>query len=80
MLERGLEMALDCHPLGEHVGVRGRQSERGRGHARTGYDNVDIGEDLDVDVLKFRCYEAHIPYTMQFFKVSESHETLSWIY
>jgi len=39
------------------------------------YDHVDIDEtnqefdrDGDIRPLKFRCYEAHIPYTMQFFK------------
>lgn len=33
-------------------------------------DTVDGSHstETDLEVLKFRCYEAHIPYTMQFFK------------
>jgi hypothetical protein len=57
ILERGLELNDLYHPDPKQ------------------YDHVDIDEtsqefegDGDIRPLKFRCYEAHIPYTMQFFK------------
>jgi hypothetical protein len=52
-----LERGLDM-PLSFHPG-------------RTSFDQQGgNNNDIDLDILKFRCYEAHIPYTMQFFKVS----------
>ena len=57
ILERGIELNDVYHPDPKQ------------------YDHVDIDEtsqefegDGDIRPLKFRCYEAHIPYTMQFFK------------
>lgn len=36
-------------------------------------DTNRFDNELDEKLLGFRCYEAHIPYTMQFFKVRYSH-------
>lgn len=66
MLERGLDCPKGFLPGGELEGVHEHGGGNGTSHGREGLD-VDVG----MDVLKFRCYEAHIPYTMQFFKVSE---------
>ncbi len=56
MLERGLEMPMTYHPGGFGGGESRKQTD-------------EFAKDA-MQVLKFRCYEAHIPYTMQFFKVS----------
>ena len=32
------------------------------------YDRIPTIDDTSDDLLRFNCYEAHIPYTMQFFK------------
>ena len=54
MLERGLELPLCYHPIST--------SEN-----RSMCNNNGNGQQMEL--LKFRCYEAHIPYTMQVFKV-----------
>ena len=57
MLERGFDMPIEYHP-------EGAKCMQNAGQKSTSMD------DIEIDVMKFRCYEAHIPYTMQFFKVS----------
>ena len=75
MLERGLELGLACHPDSCLYDYGGSSTE---GHdpnaVREGQDKIGEGSSQDGDIrllnppLKFRCYEAHIPYTMQVFK------------
>lgn len=75
MLERGLELGLACHPDSCLYDYGGSSTE---GHdpnaVREGQDKIGEGSSQDGDKrllnppLKFRCYEAHIPYTMQVFK------------
>lgn len=54
VLERGLQVPLSFHPDPEQ------------------YDRMNSEQDnspgIGNDTLKFHCYEAHIPYSMQFFK------------
>ena len=56
LLERGLDLPLEFHPRNDTL------------KEVTGYSASD-GDSSSFKALKFRCYEAHIPYTMQFFKV-----------
>ena len=60
VLERGLELNDLYHPDPEQYDYADILS------AHEGYN--DGSGDGDVRPLKFRCYEAHIPYTMQMFK------------
>lgn len=64
MLERGLEMPLCYHPKEMSDDTNADAGRRSNGNIQ------EARGSLDVDLLKFRCYEAHIPYTMQLFKVS----------
>jgi hypothetical protein len=68
LLERGLEMPLESHPKTKNDTAAD--------------DDCGEGEDDSFSMLKFRCYEAHIPYTMQFFKVRKSnaqiHSFIEW--
>ena len=56
ILERGLEVSLKYHP-DPTIYDRPREGETEDQTTRSGQP-----------LLKFNCYEAHIPYTMQFFK------------
>ena len=57
LLERGLELPLEFHPTTDTF--KDASNCGGTGD----------GDSTSFKALKFRCYEAHIPYTMQFFKV-----------
>jgi hypothetical protein len=62
ILERGIELNELYHPDPRQYDYSSVDST---------IDNNDDGgidDNDDVNPLKFRCYEAHIPYTMQFFK------------
>lgn len=68
ILERGLELNEMYHPDParydyEDILGGGGEDENGRGGNSRG-----VTEGIDTRPLKFRCYEAHIPYTMQVFK------------
>ena len=65
MLERGLELPLNYHPCS-----RINSGRNGSGGNTANCDEVGVGGENELQLLSFRCYEAHIPYTMQFFKVS----------
>lgn len=54
-LEKGLDVPMVFHP------------DRLQYQATTGSDSQNA-VDTAADALRFHCYEAHIPYTMQFFK------------
>ncbi len=84
MLERGFDMPIEHHPeqrirnrrmgLGMEMGTgmesKVRQTRQdGTNGSSNGMDDGLSTDDSDSEVLKFCCYEAHIPYTMQFFKV-----------
>ena len=56
MLEKGLELPQEYHPFSKRTNKDESHEELLEG-------------DGSFPLLKFRCYEAHIPYTMQFFKV-----------
>ena len=58
MLERGFDVPLEYVPQDIQV------VQKSGAYRHTVSEN-----DSDVGLLQFRCYEAHIPYTMQFFKV-----------
>ncbi len=58
VLEKGLEVPQRYHP-------DPRQYDR---IPSSSDDSLIVEESMVDDVLKFHCYEAHIPYTMQFFK------------
>ena len=60
ILERGLELCGVYHP-----DPRVYDYEFDREEMELGGDDCNVN---DVRPLKFRCYEAHIPYTMQVFK------------
>jgi len=61
ILERGIELNECYHP-------DPRQYDYNEDDSIIDTDIYYDGGDDDVYPLKFRCYEAHIPYTMQFFK------------
>jgi hypothetical protein len=78
MLERGLEVPMEYLP--QHATMmRGANNHKDDKMARADDnratyfihgENVNEEESsFELGLLKFRCYEAHIPYTMQFFKV-----------
>jgi hypothetical protein len=71
LLERGFDMPLEYHPSSCFSGIA--TAARNRSHHE---DNRNENEDLSL--LRFRCYEAHIPYTMQFFK-DHNLAGMSWI-
>ena len=65
MLERGFDVPREYIPPNIPQ-TRGRS-----GNSAFGASHHTASEnDLEVGLLQFRCYEAHIPYTMQFFKVN----------
>jgi len=64
MLERGFDVPREYIPQ-DIPQTRGRSGNSGTSRP-TASEN-----DLEVGLLQFRCYEAHIPYTMQFFKVNK---------
>jgi len=61
VLERGLELNELYHP-------DPRQYDYIDIHNNNNGQHHQFGSDGDIRPLKFRCYEAHIPYTMQVFK------------
>lgn len=74
ILERGLEMPREYHPDSSlycselDTGIQQRSLD----HAKSSIA-MDAGEEENMPIdnsplLRFRCYEAHIPYTMQLFK------------
>jgi hypothetical protein len=82
-LERGLDSLppfyhpdpFQYDPFGRDNGPRGRRQQQRRPTMQDENDNDDNDDDIVLDddaeipeVLQFHCYEAHIPYTMQFFK------------
>ena len=69
MLERGLD--LPTVGMGCDAGWNGS----GVGGTNVKYGTANDEREDGGDVLRFRCYEAHIPYTMQFFKVSHKRQT-----
>ena len=75
MLERGLDVDEAYHPDGRFYDYGGDDSENAAKHDvshndEDGEDEVrgERGMRQSSPPLKFRCYEAHIPYTMQVFK------------
>jgi hypothetical protein len=81
MLEKGLEVPMEYLPqlTTQETGMRNlrggtKSSNRDNLVASRNIcihdENLNDKEDrFGLGLLKFRCYEAHIPYTMQFFKV-----------
>lgn len=70
VLEKGLEVPLRYHPdphqYDRMVGGDGEEDgNSGGGAAATA---AEVPPPPDDPLLRFHCYEAHIPYTMQFFK------------
>ena len=55
-LERGLELSRKYHPDPQQYDAVGKEP------------SIDSSQSGLSEPLKFHCYEAHIPYTMQFFK------------
>ena len=75
MLERGFDVPREYIPP-DIPQTRGRSGNSAFGASRhTASEN-----DLEVGLLQFRCYEAHIPYTMQFFKVNKMQYSIDSCY
>ncbi len=86
MLERGLEMPLCYHPQGHQRhklrhSLHNNHHQLHRGGGIIGDDDYVYKNDngSEMPLLKFRCYESHIPYTMQFFKVNSTESSFLFL-
>eukprot|EP00957_Ditylum_brightwellii_P088452 6737012-Ditylum_brightwellii.AAC.2 len=78
LLERGLELPMEYHPLStqydyHHPRETTANSSSSKlasatGRQVEGEDEEKNDDSIHTKPLIFRCYEAHIPYTMQVFK------------
>jgi len=75
-VKRALEKGLDSTPVFYHPdSIQYDPFGRVRSHERAYSSVLELDDDEDSEaeaeiseILQFHCYEAHIPYTMQFFK------------
>jgi len=63
LLERGLDLPSKFHPDPQQYDATAQDDN----HHHHTIRQQQLQQDV-VEPLKFQCYEAHIPYTMQFFK------------
>lgn len=71
VLERGLDVPQTCHPNPRQYRVELDQSNniaKDNPGVADESDDEDNDDDEAGSPLRFHCYEAHIPYNMQFFK------------